>query len=402
LFLYKSTILENIKEQLKALLERSEWTEEDKRLLSAYLQQDSTEELKEMMQEHFNKEVHDPSGLDTSISERLLQNIHSKIAIEQKNNTAVIKLWTVRIAAACFLVGILTIGVYLFNRKPINKTGSTESIAGLQNNDAAPGGNKAVLTLSNGAQIVLDTAANGILIQQGNTKVLKLNDGQLAYQSTNSEQAEVLYNTITTPRGGQYKITLDDGTIVWLNAASSVRYPIFFTGKQRKVEISGEAYFEVAKNASMPFVVNAKGMEVEVLGTHFNVNSYSDEPSVKATLLEGSVKITTPAKSVIITPGQQAQLLQSGGIKILNNVDVEEVVAWKNGIFQFNNASLESVMRQLARWYDIDIEFEGNVPAVKLGGEISRNSNLSQVLQILNYSGVKFKIENKKIIVRNA
>ena len=268
--------------------------------------------------------------------------------------------------------------------------------------DLAPGGNKALLTLADGSIIVLDDAKNGTLTQQGATKILKLN-GKLAYDPGDAENYEVLYNTISTPRGGQYQIELPDGSQVWLNAISSLHFPTVFTGKERRVEITGEAYFEVAKNAAMPFKAvvgtsSADGYEIGVLGTHFNIMAYNDEVAVKTTLLEGSIKLNHESKTVMLKPGQQARL-QGQSINVFDNVDIEEVVAWKNGYFQFTGASLQQVMRQIARWYDVDISYEGKVPERRFGGKISRDINASEVLKVLELSKVKFRIEDRKIIV---
>jgi transmembrane sensor len=247
------------------------------------------------------------------------------------------------------------------------------------------------------------------LATQGNTQVLKLNDGQLQYKessevSPSGGDLEGAFNTMSTPRGGQYQLTLSDGTKVWLNAASSLRYPATFTGKDRQVELNGEAYFEVAHNAAMPFKVNVAGKEeVEVLGTHFNINSYSDEPAVKTTLLEGSVKVTPAINTTISTqlatilkPGEQAQMQAGGKINRQTNVDIGKVMAWKNNIFNFNN---ENIMRQLSRWYNVDIRFEGTIPGIKFSGEIGRNLSLKQVLSILDETRIKYRIEGKTLVI---
>jgi transmembrane sensor len=274
-------------------------------------------------------------------------------------------------------------------------------------NDALPGRQGAVLTLANGQNIVLDSLGNSVVTMQGKTKVL-IRNGQLVYDATAAE-GEMLYNTMTTPKGRQYKLVLPDGSKVWLNAASSLTYPTVFAGNERKVSIRGEAYFEVSKDKSKPFRVNiANQSEVEVLGTHFNINSYGDEGTIKTTLLEGSIKVSTNnAGSVVVKPGQQAQtaLLLPGlpaslkGIAIHSDIDVEQVMAWKNGLFNFNHADLKTVMQQLARWYDMDVRYEGLVPFRQFKGEITRDLNLAQVLKLLEDVEVKFRIEGKTLIV---
>jgi len=265
--------------------------------------------------------------------------------------------------------------------------------------DIAPGGDKAILTLADGTQVVLDTANNGALTKQGNVTVIKLN-GQLAYNKQGGIPTEVLYNTISTPRGGQYQLVLSDGSKVWLNAESSLRFPTAFAGKERRVELTGEGYFEVAHNAEKPFHVKVNDMEVQVLGTHFNINSYSDEEAVKTTLLEGSVKVSKGDKMVLLHPGQQAVVQPEGAeIKVGYDVDTEEVVAWKNGLFVFNNTPLATIMKQLERWYDVEVVYQGKVPQDRFNGSISRNNNLSEVLKVLEYSDIKFRVEGKTITV---
>jgi transmembrane sensor len=267
------------------------------------------------------------------------------------------------------------------------------------NQDRLPGTNKAVLTLSDGRTIILDSAGNGMLAQQGKTSIIKKNDGQLVYNPGAAQSNEVVYNLLQTPRGGQYKITLPDGSKVWLNASSSLRYPVIFAGKDRRVEITGEAYFEVAKDASRPFRVQLNNMEVEVLGTHFNINGYADEDAVRTTLLEGKVKVLVSDQSKYLQPGQQAQLKTSGKIAIVDDVNLDETVAWKDGNFQFENSDIKAVMRQLARWYDVEVSYEGTVNKHFIGN-ISRDVKLSQVLSMLQQTGeVKFKIEGNKLFV---
>lgn len=274
-------------------------------------------------------------------------------------------------------------------------------------NDIAPGGDKAVLQLADGSTIILDSASNGLLTSQGSIKVEKQSNGLLVYTINGkqiSESDEAFYNTITTPRGGQYQVTLSDGTRVWLNAASSIRFPVLFTGTDRKVMITGEAYFEVAKNATRPFKVKTGRSEIEVLGTHFNVNAYDDEPAVKTTLLEGLVKVSVAdaagkPKARFLKPGQQSGITGNGEISVLNNADLEEAVAWKNGRFQFRSADLKTVLRQISRWYDVDVEYKGNVN-LHFTGQLIRDDYVSRVFEKLALTGVvHFRIEGKKIIV---
>ncbi|WP_438940080.1 FecR family protein, partial [Chitinophaga hostae] len=241
------------------------------------------------------------------------------------------------------------------------------------------------------------------LARQGNVNILKLDSGRLAYSAAASKTVDApTFNILTTPRGGQFRVILPDGSRVWLNAASSIRFPTTFIGKERRVELSGEAYFEVEEDNNMPFIVGLNGEgQVLVLGTHFNINAYNDEGLQKTTLLEGAVLVTAGGHRQMLRPGEQAQVQPanaSAGITV-RQTDVEEVLAWKNGYFQFNQADLRAVMRQLARWYDVEISYEGSVPESKFWGDISREANITDVLKVLEKSGVHFRLEGKKIIV---
>ena len=299
-------------------------------------------------------------------------------------------------AAAAALIAAVAF-VFYYPSAPVNQ------LHVQQPQDASrvlPGGNKAVLVLADGRRITLDTADNGTIARQGNVQVIKLDSGQLAYNPSGAGKGNAAgYNTLATPKGGQFRITLPDGTKVWLNAASTLRFPNAFAGAERVVELTGEAYFEVAKNAYMPFRVKVNDMAVQVLGTHFNVMAYPDEPGIRTTLLEGAVKVRHGAHTVQLVPGQQAQLGPSGDFTMQNNVDVEEVVAWKNGYFHFNHESLQGVMRQIGRWYDAEITYEGRIAPRQFGGKIERSSSVTEVLKILELSEVHYRIEGKKIIV---
>lgn len=318
------------------------------------------------------------------------------------------KTWPRRLTAAAAILMLLIGAVwYLFssrsNPHPVALRPSPRNIPV----DIRPGGNKAVLTLANGATIVLDSVSKGIIGRQGNMKIEKQDKGQVAYTS-GSQGADandaMSFNTITTPRGGQYQVTLSDGTKVWLNASSSIRFPVAFIGKERYVEITGEVYFEVAKDPAATFRVRASGSEMTVLGTSFNVNAYSDEPVVRTTLLEGKVAVsaypTRPGSTPqYLLPGQQSVLGRTGNLHIVDHADIEEVMAWRYGRFQFKSSELQSVMRQIARWYDVDIEYESPI-SLHFTGQITRNVNVSKVLEQLELTGeVRTRIEGRKIIV---
>jgi transmembrane sensor len=346
---------------------------------------------------HLETPVFSASKTDT-----MLRGILREKSVKtKKKSNKLIFLWTRLVSAAAVLLFTSTgIYFYLSNDKPVAKKQIVKVKHSLLN-DALPGGNKAILTLSNGQTIILDNAQNGTLAKQGTTTVNKTMNGQLVYNAMNNGTANTALsiNTITTPRGGQYQITLPDGTDVWLNSASSISFPTRFSGNFRNVEITGEAYFEVTKSKKMPFRVKTNRAEIEVLGTHFNVNAYDDESLMKTTLLEGAVNVKNGLSTSKLIPGQQAQIDPLGKTKVLNHVDVEDEVAWKNGIFQFNDAGVDMILRQASRWYDVDVTYKGKVPNREFTGRISRNVKASELLNMLKYTGVDIKIEGNKIIV---
>jgi len=270
--------------------------------------------------------------------------------------------------------------------------------------DVLPGGNVAVLVLSDGKRVSLDSGA--VALQEKDGTQVSGNQGGLAYSNdVASEQQEVLYNTLIVPRGGAYNIQLPDGTNVWLNAMSELRFPVKFGTKERKVELIGEAYFEVAKNKNVPFKVLTVHQEIEVKGTHFNVNSYADENFVRTTLLEGSVKIldpAVPARSWLLSPGEQAETNKKTGQTVVANANMKEAVAWKNGYFLFNDEKLESIMIKVARWYDIEVVYEGKLEEQSFLGQVERTKKISSVLNLLELSGngnVHFKISGRRVVV---
>lgn len=305
-----------------------------------------------------------------------------------------------KMAAAAVLVLLAgAVAVLLLNRKDAGQEMAKTRDVQKKQSGIVPGREGAILTLADGRHIVLDSIGNGALAKEGSTEIRKEN-GQLVYNNRDTAGAAA-YNTMTTPRGRQYQLTLADGSRVWLNAASSVTFPTAFVGSERRVEISGEAYFEVAHDASKPFVVAVAGMEVKVLGTHFNINSYSDEPSIKTTLLEGRVMVERGGRQVYLNPGQQA-ILRPGqdNIRVAYDVDVDEVVAWKNGSFSYNRVDIETIMRQVARWYDVEVVYEKKTDETFSGG-LPRSQNVSELLKRLEATErVNFEIKGKLIIVK--
>jgi len=337
--------------------------------------------------------------------------IHENPIAPKKGHIRPLLKW-LAVAASVIVIG--TIGVNFFLKQKIESKDNKNAAV----QDAVPGDNRAKLTLSNGHSIMLHEAGNGKLAQQGQTAVIKTKQGEIVYefdiQEINGVAEQVTYNTIATPKAGQYQVKLPDGTRVWLNAASSIHFPTVFPTAERVVEIVGEAYFEVAKvsknSKRVPFKVKAGNQVVEVLGTRFNVNSYADEAIIQTTLLEGSIKLKVTGKEdqgILLKPGEQASLARNSrkGADMaahsfeVKHVDTKSVIAWKEGYFRFNNVGLPELMRQLSRWYDMEVIYEGPVKEYEFVGQIERNTNLSKVLQILELGDIHFRIENKKIVV---
>ncbi|MRG44391.1 DUF4974 domain-containing protein [Chitinophaga sp. SYP-B3965] len=290
--------------------------------------------------------------------------------------------------AAASVLLLLGAGSYFF----ANRSQHVMPVAAVS--DIQPGKAGAILTLADGSEILLDTMQNGSVAIQGGV-IAKVTNGKLSYEG-NGDQP--LYNKIAIPKARQYQLRLPDGTIVWLNSASTIRYPTAFTGHERKVEITGEAYFEVAKNKEMPFVVNVNNkMAVEVLGTHFNINAYQNGDNIATTLLEGAVKIVRGNEQRVIRPGEQAQV--NTHIEVTNKIDTSQVMAWRNGMFNFENTSLLEVMRQLERWYDIDVVYEKGIPDIDLIGKMTRDVPLNGLLKNLKELGVNYRLEGRILTV---
>jgi len=316
------------------------------------------------------------------------------------------KWWKYGIAASVIIVLGVAGWLYL---KPAGKeqviVQQQDSIA-TPDTAVMPGGVKATLLLADGRQIMLDEANERKNIQERDV-VISSQSGQLVYNNASAE-GSVLYNTVTTPKGGQYRVQLPDGSLVWLNAASSLRFPIAFAGSERKVSLTGEAFFEVKPMSNKPFKVAVEtpfgdGGEVEVLGTHFNVDAYTDDEVVKTTLLEGSVKIITGVGQNLLKPGQMGTVDKEGGQKLIKHVDTDAVTSWKQGVFAFKGASVPAVMREIARWYnlDTDIQYAGKIPVTSFSGKISRHASIDEIVQVLSINGVQVKIDRakRKIIV---
>jgi transmembrane sensor len=305
----------------------------------------------------------------------------------------------IRYMAAASLIGLLTLAGGLWGLYHHRQDNKRATAATYYKNEVPPGGNHAILTLANGLHVILDSTGKGSLGIQGAARVMKVNSGSLLYKPVSGDHSPSYFNTITTPAGGQYQVTLADGTKVWLNALSTFKFPTSFHGPDRTVELTGEAYFEVSKDKNRPFHVRVNGMDVEVLGTRFNVNAYSDESALRTTLLEGAVKLTKGKAALVLTPGQQGQTAAAGGFSIVPNADPDEAVAWKNGYFSFDDADIREVMRQLARWYGIQVRYEGNPGNALFWGKMGRDLNLTQVLSGLDKSKIHFQLDGMTLTV---
>jgi len=368
-------------------------------LIRKYIDGTASKAEKRLLEEYYKRLSGNinplPAEEEETLRKEILSNIFEKAGISEVPIKRI--AWWSWAAAAVVIIAISG-SYFLF----FNKTNSeiAKRVAQVNKPDVAPGGTKAILTLSGGHQVILGSMARDTILTEGAAIVANAN-GRLAYNSGTAPTGEIVYNTLATPRGGQYQLTLPDGSQVWLNSESSIKYPTAFIGNDRKVEITGEVYFEVTKDKAKPFKVKLNEMEVEVLGTHFNVNGYSDETSVKTTLLEGSVKITKGEETEILRPGEQG-ILENNQITKTKDIDLDKIMAWKNGWFEFDQTGLTTIMRQVSRWYDVDITYEGNLRDDKFGGRISKNLPLSDILKSLeaNGNGVKFKLEGKKLIVQ--
>ncbi|MGN6416285.1 MAG: FecR family protein [Pseudobacter sp.] len=294
------------------------------------------------------------------------------------------------VAAAILLLTVAGAGWWML--RP-----TSSPIAIFQQNPVLPGTDKATLTRADGTVISLDSIQQQ-QFNQGSSNVTQ-RSGELEYTPSNVKTEEIWWNKLTVPRGGQFRLKLADGTKVWLNASSSIEYPVSFVG-ERKVRITGEAYFEIAANANHPFIVSVNDhTDVLVLGTQFNINAYTDEPAIRTTLLQGAVQVRSDKNKKELQPGETVSITTSGAFVLEKNVNTEQAVAWKNGLFNFNKADLQTVMKQLARWYDIDIVYAGDIPKRRFGGELQRKLNLSDVLEFLKESGLKFKLENRTLTI---
>ncbi|ACT92628.1 FecR family protein [Dyadobacter fermentans] len=387
--------------------------EEREELMAMLLSDDHREQINGLI-DQFMRSDGSKHTLSDETADDILSSIFSatgeRNVIEEprahEDETRTRPMWLFKLAAASVVLFLVYGGYRWLNRaKPVPQVAVLQSVYG---DDAPAGGNKASLTLADGRTYDLNTITEGNLAVQPGTTIDK-SKGEVIYENTANGGA-VAYNVLKTPLGGQYKIVLPDGSRAWLNAGSSLKYPTAFQGNRRDVEMTGEVYFEIEPDKSRPFLVrvadkNAKGkdMEITVLGTHFNISSYGDEPTMQTTLLEGSVRVEKDAVTKVLTPGQQARVATGEKSDIaVKTVDTESVVAWKEGRFEFNG-NIREIMRQISRWYDLDVKYEGDVEKKSFAGTISRKNNVSEVLKMLEMTGgIQFRIDDRKITVKNA
>ncbi len=346
--------------------------------------------------------------LEESVWRQIMKGRHPAVMVEEEeipavsmNRSVLNRKRVIRYSAVAASLLIITVLLWLF--RPVTKQAVSVAAIRVARNDVHPGGDKAILTLADGTRIELDSVRNGQIARQGAATFNKSN-GTLSIslaaipRAESGEGADEAF--ISTPRGGQYQLILPDGSKVWLNSASTLRFPTGFKGKERSVQLSGEGYFEIAKNAGMPFSVTVNHMKVKVLGTHFNTMAYPDEKTINTTLLEGAVEVSEGDLAKRLLPGQQAALNSAGHQLAVGQADIQKAIAWKNGLFEFDHTDLATIMRQLARWYDIEIIYRVTPDKTPLGGSISRNLSLTEVLNLLEANGINhFKVEGKKVFV---
>lgn len=379
------------REEYNALYEKylsGNCTSEEKKAIEYY--QDNID----LEKNHWNK---DRMGEQEVLKETIHTELMASIARRERIQVLKIRTWY---AAAAAIILILSSGLY-FNSLRKNVPVLTKTESPRFKNDVLPGNNRAILTLDDGSQINLDEARNGVLASENNTNIRKTGSGQLEYSIDNNPIESIKYNTLSTPMGGQYQLALPDGSRVWLNSGSSIRFPTAFIGKERIVELKGEAFFDIKENKKMPFIVHtSNSMDIRVLGTQFNVMAYDDEKNINTTLIEGSVQILKESGTALLEPGQAAILNKGTGKIRIAAADIEEAVAWKNGYFIFSNENIESIMRKVSRWYNVDVDYQGNLNNKDFVGTISRDKNISELLKMLELTGaIHFKVEGRRVTV---
>jgi transmembrane sensor len=385
---------EEVRELVEKYLHNTASREEEERLLQWYWKESSLESEWELNNSQTENE------LKSMIYAKIIKHDEIDTGSNFKSKSKFSRL-----RVPLLFMAVVIIGTYFYTSR-VQKENTDQVVASIKPNDILPGGSRAILTLADGRKIELDESENGVLVNQGSIKVHKNSDGIIEYTFIKqerkdiavSDKAEPVYNTIETPVGGKYQLNLADGTKVWLNSSSSLRFPIFFSDDNREVELKGEAYFEVSKDFKRKFSVRSGIQTVEVLGTQFNINAYSDEKSIKTTLFEGEIRVIDlkTNDSKLLKPGEQSNVDQSIQIK---RIDTQAEIAWKEGYFYFKKADIQTVMRQLGRWYGVTTRYEGNIPVNHFSGSISNSLTLLEVLEILEKSDIHFSLDGKEVVV---
>ncbi|WP_456311743.1 FecR family protein [Pseudomonas shirazensis] len=294
----------------------------------------------------------------------------------------------------------LLMGIGYFTVTKTTAIDSGKGSAQTEEGEVTKNTNDIILTLSDGSKVILNDQKNGVVASQQSVVITKDKDGSIRYDENNDQHTgKPTYNTLITPNGKTFQIALPDGTNVWMNAGSSLKYPTYFDGNERLVVLTGEAYFEVSHDAKMPFKVFSNGQQVEVLGTHFNIRAYENEPLLKTTLLEGKIKITESDNSSLVKPGQQVKVSLTNHSMKIAEVNTESAVAWKSRLFYFEDAKYDEIMREIERWYDVKVIYKGKIPDERFQGAIQKDLKLNQVLKMLESNDVHFKVSGKEVLV---
>lgn len=380
---------EEIQQLVRRFLEKTA-SEEEINILSNWYRENAGGDV-ELFSGHEDKKM--------LLQETMLKNIVGKTGLPQLKKRTGNYIWMRIAAIAIVLLGIGSV-LYYYNSNQKKENLWADKSSGSEPAKIIPGSNGAILTLANGKQVVLDSASVGKISNEAGTALIKTNDSSLVYQNNGNAAGPVDDNTLETPKGKQFSVTLPDGTKVWLNAASSIRYPVCFKGKERLVTVTGEAYFEVVHNSKQPFKVKAGNTVIEDIGTAFNINAYADEPSIKTTLVQGSVAVSSANNKALLSPGQQATIGINSAIGV-EKVNIENAIAWRNGVIVFDDQDIQMILRQVARWYNVNVVYQGNISKKLFAGSVSmsRLSNLSEFLKILEFEDIHYKLQGRDLII---
>lgn len=337
---------------------------------------------------------YDPAGMADEILLKARQQDAQLSMLPPTRKPPVFRPWF-KYAAAAAIFGLLLAGTWKFASRHQHRFPALAAAK-----PSMPGAAQPVLILGDGSRVSLDSVANGTIARQGNARIVKLANGQVAYQLTGNDNNNILYNTMQTPHGCMYQLTLPDGSRVWLNAASSIRYPTAFGADSRQVEVTGEAFFDIVKDDRKPFTVTAGQLNIQVLGTSFNVMAYPDETTIRTTLVQGAVNVSNGSARQLLQPGEQASITATGGPFRISKPNLEEILSWKNGEFYFQDTHIQTIMREVARWYNVEVSYEGDMSGITLSGIVSRNEPVAQLLKALEMTKVvRFRMEENRIVV---